>query len=131
MARRNTPQRQLVLDVVQSLGTHPTADEVLAAAREKMSGISRATIYNDLAQLVEDGLVTRVRFPGEPDRFDRRQGAHAHFRCDVCGTVYDYDDPLEVSYPELSPAGFDIAGCDVYLHGTCKTCRDRSSRQQR
>lgn len=124
MAQRNTKQRDVVYQAILSLANHPTADEVFARAREALPGISRATVYNNLRQLEDDGLVLRVRFPGEPDRFDRRLERHFHFRCDVCGRVFDYDEPIALATAPVSNEDFDVAGYDVYLHGTCKACRD-------
>lgn len=131
MTQRNTRQRQLVLQAVNALDTHPTADEVLAYVAAALPGISRATIYNNLKQLVSEGLVRRVRYPGEPDRFDRRLERHHHFRCDVCGSVFDYDEPIDLAAEPTSTDEFEVEGYDVYLHGTCKTCRSKASEQQR
>ncbi|MCH3944090.1 MAG: transcriptional repressor [Atopobiaceae bacterium] len=131
MAHRNTRQRQLVLEAVRSLASHPTADDVLAYVTEALPGVSRATIYNNLNQLVSDGLVGRVRYPGEPDRFDGRTARHLHFRCDVCGRVFDYDEPVSLSSPPPSTDELEVTGYDIWLSGTCRTCRDKRPRTER
>lgn len=123
--KRNTVQRQVVLDAVRALHTHPTADEVLAEATRRLPGISRATIYNNLNQLVEEGLVTRVLCPGEPERFDFRTDRHAHFRCRVCGRIYDCDVPVDLASEPTSTDGFEVEGYEVYLFGICGECKEK------
>ena len=56
MERRNTRQRQLVLDAVRELDDHPTADEVYLRVREKDEHVSRGTVYRNLHILVESGV---------------------------------------------------------------------------
>ncbi|MDD6887427.1 MAG: transcriptional repressor, partial [bacterium] len=43
--KRNTIQRALVLEAVQRLHCHPTADEVYAVVAAEHPNISRATVY--------------------------------------------------------------------------------------
>ena len=54
-----TKQKALMLSIFRSelcKGEHRTADELLAFARERMPGISRATVYNNLKALEEEGF---------------------------------------------------------------------------
>lgn len=125
--QRNTRQRQAILDAVLSSSEHPTAEQVLSRARASLPQISRATVYNGLNQLVSEGMVRKIEYPGEPDRFDRRTLPHAHFRCDVCGRVFDYDERIELARAPCSTNEFEVTGFDIYLRGICKSCRERIS----
>ena len=53
---RLTPQRELVLHAVDSLG-HATPEEVLAKVREQSAAINISTVYRSLELLEELGLV--------------------------------------------------------------------------
>lgn len=49
----------------------------------------RATVYNNLNYLSENGLIRRVRMHGGPDHFDGVLESHEHLVCDVCGKISD------------------------------------------
>ena len=54
---RMTRQRKVVYDVIVESRDHPTATEVFLRAKERMQGISLATVYNCLETLNEAGIV--------------------------------------------------------------------------
>src|ERR1700720_2570936 len=92
-----TRQRQVVLDVVRSGDTHPTAAEVFESARRKMPGISFATVYNSLRFLKQQGLVREVAFGNGASRYDRETERHDHAMCSACGKLVDFDLPGTVA----------------------------------
>ena len=96
MIVRNTVQRTLVLETVQRLCSHPTADEIYAEISKICPSISRATIYRNLQQLCESGVIVRREIPGSPDRYDHLTSQHYHARCLLCGKVIDVDMEEEV-----------------------------------
>ena len=55
---RNTIQRALVLEAVQSLHNHPTSADVYEVVRARHPNISRATVYRNLGVL--DDIVSQV-----------------------------------------------------------------------
>ncbi len=57
MEKRNTIQKQLVLDAVFRLANHPTAEEVYAEVARSHPTVSKATVYRNLGSLSEDGLL--------------------------------------------------------------------------
>ena len=60
---RNTIQRALVLEAVQSLHNHPTSADVYEVVRARHPNISRATVYRNLGVLANRGEVLRVEVP--------------------------------------------------------------------
>ena len=122
-----TRQRRVVLDVVQSGDTHPTASEVFAAARKLMPAISFATVYNSLRYLKQAGLVREVAFGSGASRYDRETDRHDHAICSACGTLVDFDLPGTV---ELIPAAarasrFKAESVHLTLVGLCEQCREQ------
>ena len=80
MEKRNTIQKQLVLDAVFRLANHPTAEEVYAEVARSHPTVSKATVYRNLGSLSEDGLLRHIKMPGGADRFDHMLLEHRE-RC--------------------------------------------------
>ena len=54
MERRNTIQKQLVLEAVAQLHNHPTAEQVYAQVVKEHPTISKATVYRNLEMCIRD-----------------------------------------------------------------------------
>ena len=89
MEKRNTIQKQLVLDAVFRLANHPTAEEVYAEVARSHPTVSKATVYRNLGSLSEDGLLRHIKMPGGADRFDHMLLEHHHIICTRCGCFAD------------------------------------------
>jgi Fur family peroxide stress response transcriptional regulator len=117
---RFTPQRALVYEYLRSTDSHPTAEQVFAAVRQRLMNISLATVYKALEALVDAGLAARLADDaGGPVRYDGRSQPHYHLRCERTGQLRDLPleyDPglLEKLAPELvaqlRQQGFEIVG---------------------
>ena len=86
---RYSKQRELVLQKVEQLCDHPTAEEIFDLAAKECPGLSLGTVYRNLNSLVDAGRVRRVSIPGKADRFDHTLGWHSHLYCNCCGGVVD------------------------------------------
>lgn len=117
---RSTKQRTLVLEIVRKSRNHPTAEAVYAEARKHMPAISLGTVYRNLRQLTENGLIRSVTFGSAPDRFDGMLDAHEHFVCTHCGAIFDIQPTL--SNPQLP--GKRVAHYRLDYFGTCETCTE-------
>ena len=82
MEKRNTIQRSLVLNAVNKLQCHATADEVYDEIAKEHPNISKATVYRNLKLLSDMGVIRRMEVPGGADRFDHRCQEHCHVRCE-------------------------------------------------
>jgi Fur family transcriptional regulator, peroxide stress response regulator len=120
-----TRQRKVVLDVVQSGDTHPTAAEVFEAARKLMPAISFATVYNSLRYLKQAGLVREVAFGSGASRYDRETDRHDHAICSACGTLVDFDLPgtVELIKAAARASRFKAESVQLTLVGLCERCR--------
>jgi Fur family transcriptional regulator, peroxide stress response regulator len=126
---RCTPQRYAVMAFLMEHAGHPTAAEIFTAVN-RMNRIgprsSRATIYNNLRDLVGAGLVREVAVEGRAARFDAKGGRHHHFICDRCGGVEDVKW-YKVPGPESGALGRRILReCEVIIRGLCAKCARRS-----
>jgi len=118
-ARRNTWQKQAIVENVMARHDHPTAQKIhndLSAL-----GIGIATVYRNLATMAEDGLISTVEHDGEV-RYDRNVAPHAHAVCNVCDGIWDV--PLPSNLPSaLTPKGLaTVDEIDLTFRGRCPTC---------
>ena len=64
---RYSKQRELVLQKVEQLCNHPTAEEIFGLAVRECPGLSLGTVYRNLNSLVDAGRVRRVSIPGKAE----------------------------------------------------------------
>ena len=120
--KRNTKQRQLVLEAVRSRCDHPSADDIYLSVRERDDKISRGTVYRNLNILADDGEISHVRVPSA-DRYDLRTDRHYHMFCTGCGAVCDAPVTYNESYDEQAEAsGFKVTRHRMIFEGLCPEC---------
>ena len=114
-----TRQRELVYDVLMSVPDHPTAEDVFARSREKMSSISLATVYNCLDTLLACGLVRAVHRERQPTRFCANRCEHAHLHLAEGAGVVDVPlTPEAVQYlRSLVPQNYDVDNVELNFTG--------------
>ena len=128
MTRHNTIQRSLVLEAVNRLKSHATADEVYAEVAATHPNISKATVYRNLNLLSEMGMIRKLEIPGGADRFDHICKEHCHVKCEKCGRVFDIEIPYIDGLDNLveNRNGFEFTGYDILFRGICPGCRASS-----
>src|SRR5580698_5963419 len=122
---RSTPQRYAVMAFLLEQAGHPTAAEIFGAVNRIDPRSSRATIYNNLRDLVQAGLVREVAMEGRAARFDAKAKQHHHFICDHCGNVEDLDW-YDVPRPASDSLGKrTLRECELIVRGLCAKCAPR------
>ncbi|MGN0530827.1 MAG: Fur family transcriptional regulator [Eubacterium sp.] len=125
MTRRNTIQRSLVLEAVNTLKCHATADEIYELIHKEHPNVSRATVYRNLNALSDDGKIKKLEMPSSADRFDHICSKHYHIKCKKCGRVFDVD--MEVSSGLENNIkdrrGFEFTDYDIVFKGICPDCQ--------
>ena len=122
--QRNTVQRQIILDPLQKLKTHPTIDEVYNAIHVSHPSISRMTVYRNLRKLAVNGIIRQVTLSDGLERYDGRFDQHYHFKCKNCGSIFDVDiDYLsDINETVRGKYGFQVEKHDVVFTGVCQKC---------
>jgi Fe2+ or Zn2+ uptake regulation protein len=92
---RYTRQRAAVFDYLRSVKTHPSAEEVYAAVRQRLPRISLATVYKALDALVDCRLAAKLPQADGPARFDCRNDSHYHIRCTKTGRIEDLETAFD------------------------------------
>ena len=121
MIERKSKQRDAIINELCSRHDHPTAMELYTSVREIIPNLSLGTLYRNLSQLEENGMVLRIQ-DGSTDRFDGNVSPHAHFKCLCCGKVYDlmcFDNDTIIFNEDIIGK---IAGYSLMAYGKCKFC---------
>ncbi|MCD8159660.1 MAG: transcriptional repressor [Clostridiales bacterium] len=118
--------RALILQQLRQCDGHPTAEQLYLQVKEVQPAIAMATVYNNLAALVQDGQIRRVRIPDQADRYDKTMTPHDHLICDRCGRLADiqlgnFSETLE------ERLGIPVESYDLSVHYICPDCRDAES----
>ena len=129
--RRNTRQRQLVLDAVLSRCDHPTADDIYLDVHRRDERISRGTVYRNLNLLIDAGAITAVHVPGG-NRFDRRVDCHAHIVCRECGAIADAPLPYKAGLDQGAEreTGYGSVSHTTVFYGICPACQRKERREE-
>jgi Fur family transcriptional regulator, peroxide stress response regulator len=129
-ARALTPQRRVVLQVIQESDNHLTANEIFEVARRLRPSISFATVYNSLRYLKDAGLIHEISFGNGASRYDRMTDRHDHAICTSCGRLVDFD--LTATHELLRAAArkskFKPESIHLTLRGLCPDCREGNGR---
>ncbi len=128
--QRRTRQREVILEELRNLRTHPTAADLYEIVRRRLPKISLSTVYRNLERLASLGKIRRLVFSGAETRFDGNVRRHDHVRCVGCGRVDDAElPPLELSSPKQHDlGGYQILDYRLEFLGLCPECRARADR---
>ena len=118
-----TRQKELIFDIVSASPSHMTAEEIYALARARMPSVARGTVYRNLGQLTQAGLIGKLEMPGAPARYDRESRSHPHLVCWRCGRVEDLCLGGELTAALLSAAEEEITGYELKLFHICPECK--------
>ncbi|MDY4587867.1 MAG: transcriptional repressor [Oscillospiraceae bacterium] len=117
-------QREIIYDQVMNYPTHPTVEEVYNALKPDNPNLSLGTVYRNLNQLSEAGMLMKIPIADGSDRFDGRTDCHYHMICDKCGRVFDIElDCLdEIPQTVMRENGHRITRVTLNLKGVCAGC---------
>ena len=125
--QRNTKQRQVILEELQKLKTHPTPAELYGLVRRRLPRISLGTIYRNLEQLAQHQVITKLELGANGSRFDADLHQHYHVRCTACGQIDDLpQSSVQLGRQKVakkSPNGYEITGQHLEFIGLCPACR--------
>ncbi len=128
-----TVQREAILSELRKMNTHPTADELYAVLRPKVPQISLGTIYRNLEDMANRGVIRKLELTGRQKRFDGDASPHYHARCRACDRVFNLAAPRLDEVDKLLASLMPELGCSgVYLEwsGLCPACREKEQQLQ-
>ncbi len=117
---RSSAPRIAILEYIQRVRCHPSAETVHRALQKAHPSLSLTTVYNTLRLFAENGLAVQLALGCGEARFDGFTVPHGHFRCRACGRIFDV---LESEMERLPhPAGFLVEAASLSYSGLCPGC---------
>lgn len=128
--RKHSKKRDAILEVLRSTKSHPSAQWVYERVKPAIPDLSLGTVYRNLAQFQQDGLVMQVGVVAGEQRFDANTSPHPHLVCECCHSVIDL--PLEAGVPQeralIESEGHALLPSKSVFYGVCRDCvRKRGS----
>jgi Fur family peroxide stress response transcriptional regulator len=119
---RVTPQRIAVLNAVDKLKNHPTADKIISYIHRKYPSIAAGTVYKVLETLVEKKIIAKVTTRGDAMRYDSIMDAHHHLYCSESDRIEDYYDEeltrmMNNYFMKKKIPGFEIENINIQING--------------
>jgi Fur family transcriptional regulator, ferric uptake regulator len=132
MTRRNTRQRETIIDVLEQSEGPLSIPQILERAHLELPNLGLATVYRTVNFLRDEQKVLEVALPGEEARFEiAKREHHHHFRCQNCGKVFELDFcPLHLPAGTLLPNGYRVMDHHLTLYGLCERCDQLKNRKR-
>lgn len=121
---RLTTQRQIILEELSKVKSHPTANEVYDMVRKRLPRIGLGTVYRNLELMAESGIILKLEVGGTQKRFDATTHLHYHIRCSDCGKVDDIELPVQHQINEVASqnTSYQVLSHHIEFSGTCEQC---------
>ena len=131
--KKYSKQRELVLESLRHRKDHPTAEKLFIDLKKQMPELGIATIYRNLTELCESGMISKIKTKTGPDRYDGNQKPHIHFECNNCGKIIDIYLEEEqkkqmdkITQQIIEAEEIKAENTALYLEGLCKKCKEKS-----
>jgi Fe2+ or Zn2+ uptake regulation protein len=128
---KNTPKRLAILEVLAEEFGYLSTEEVWRKMKGRFNKIGLPTIYRNLEELSQGGVVIKIV---HPDRklyyyFCRNRGHHHHFICVSCKRVEDlrFCGAREIEDEVVNRIGGHVVSHLLQVFGLCEGCLDAST----
>lgn len=122
---RVTLQREIILEALEALPGHVTADTVYGQIRERYPQVNISTVYRTLELIEQAGLASHTHFDDGVAKWHLAQErSHQHLACRRCGREFELDqDVVEPLTRELEARyGFQADLPHFAIVGVCRDC---------
>lgn len=121
---KKSEQRNIILEELQKMDTHPTAKEIYQAVQKRLPEIGLATVYRNLDILEKNNKIIKLRSKDKEARYDGKTAAHCHLICNKCQFIIDLFDvkKITIESEKLKKSGFKIEIRYAEMFGDCKNC---------
>lgn len=129
---RLTTQRQIILEELGKVTSHPTANEVYDMVRKRLPRIGLGTVYRNLELMADTGVILKLEVGGTQKRFDATVEPHYHIRCSSCGKVDDVHIEVqqEINQSAERASNYKILGHHIEFSGICHDCQCEQQEKQ-
>lgn len=121
-----TPQRLKIIKMLEKHG-HINIEDLYSEMREEFPSVSLATIYKNINQMIENGLIQEVKLPRSKSVYELIKEPHLHMVCDKCHKVEDIIIGTEKIIEEAEKlSGYLIHESFMTLRGICPECQSKA-----
>lgn len=125
--KRMTEQRRLILEALNTMQGHPTAEELHQLVKKHAPNLHLSTVYRTMRWLEEEGMVNSLWLEEDrrQERFDTSFSTdHHHFVCTRCKIVVEFDSPelehIQTRYEQEH--GVKVENASLVFYGLCRQC---------
>ncbi len=125
--QRATPQRLMILSVLQEADRHLTADEVFQQLGPMRSALNRSTVYRTLERFRDAGLVSETDLGGGVRVYELLAvHRHHHLICQRCNGMIEMDDAAVEPMRDAirTRYGFEPRVDHLAIWGVCSGCEE-------
>ncbi|MEW5744596.1 MAG: transcriptional repressor [Nitrospirota bacterium] len=128
-----TPKRLAILDILAGELVYLGPEEVWARLKERFRRVGLPTVYRNLEELSEGGVISKVI---HPDRklyyyYCRNEGHHHHFICISCRKVEDvaFCAEQEITREVAEKIKGRVLSHILQINGLCRKCVGKEKRR--
>ncbi|WP_432662132.1 Fur family transcriptional regulator [Wukongibacter baidiensis] len=114
-------QRIKIFEYLIKHMNHPTVDMIYKELAKEIPTLSKTTVYNTLSLFIEKKIARIITIEENETRYDADISLHGHFKCEVCGKIYDFG-LNSARLKEDMLKDFETKERHVYYKGKCKNC---------
>lgn len=123
--QRATPQRLMILSVLQEADHHLTADHVVQRLGPMSSALNRSTVYRTLERFRDAGIVSETDLGGGVRVYELlAHHRHHHLICHRCNGMIEMDDDAVETMRSVIRGryGFEPRVDHLAIWGVCAAC---------
>jgi len=122
MPFRLTPQRLMILRLLEKDTSHPNAEDIFNKVRVEYPNLSLKTVYNTLDLLNENHIIQELVIEPRIKRYCPNPAPHHHLFCTSCKKVVDVFQNIPVRLEKNQVMGFRIDSNQITFRGVCEDC---------
>jgi len=131
---RLTKPRQAILDILNHVGKHLSAEQIYEEALKRYHNVGLSTVYRNLELLVRIGLIWKFDAGDNKARYEiakrPEESHHHHLICKKCNSIIDYSDSVDNEKDFIkereknlsSKYNFKIENHCIDFFGLCNKC---------
>ncbi len=125
----NSKIRGEIKNIVIGSFNHPSAEDVYKELLLRGYSASISTVYRNLHQLSEEGLILELVMPNGKIQYDGKLTKHHHAYCIECKKIFDFEienDKIKTTLNEK--IGIDTLEYHILARGICKECQRKKQK---
>lgn len=125
MKKRNTWQKEVILNVLKDNKVHPTINELYEIIK-KEHNIGKATVYRNINEMVEEGKVRKLA-SNDIYHYDGNTTNHYHLVCKECNKIIDiFDETVNnITQTIEKEQKIVIDQMHIVIDGLCSLCKNK------